>query len=257
MSLSPKLSKKNNIFPEKSKRKNMAQTGKTTVIAFFLASFFLSAGFCFAQMSSGNYKINADSLNAGGAESGSTNFKLGDTLGEAVIGEGTSASYKEKAGFWFMVNTYLTLAVDGNTEDLGTLLAGTPVTGQTVVSVTTDSWNGYSLQVSEDHPMRHTDTVTDIANHNGTIAAPLLWADPNHQGFGFTITNGTGVDPKWGSSPNFKYAAFPGSATEAHAKSGYKSAVDDTTFGYKADVAASQKSGAYSCTVTYTAVGSI
>lgn len=156
-----------------------------------------------------------------------------------------------------MVNSYLTLTVDGNSEDLGTLISGTPVTGQTVVTVTTDAWNGYQLNVSKNHKMRHTDTVTEIDDHNGTISVPLLWSDPDHLGFGFTITSGTGVDSKWGSSPNFKYAAFPDTATTAHAKEDYKSAADDTTFGYKADVPPDKKSGAYSCTVTYTAVGSL
>ncbi|MDI6777920.1 MAG: hypothetical protein QMD77_01910 [Patescibacteria group bacterium] len=235
----------------------MITAKKTTVAMVLFFTFLFSTGFCFAQMSSGSYKINADSLSAGGLESGSASYKLNDTMGEAAIGEGTSASYKTKAGFWYMTNTYLTLAVDGNNENLGTLLAGSPVTGQTIVSVTTDSWNGYNLQVHEDHPMRHTDTVTEISDHNGTIATPLLWESPNHQGFGFSITSGTNVDPKWGSTPNFKYAAFPGSAATAHAKEDYQSATDSTTFGYKADVIPSQKSGAYSCTVTYTAVGSI
>ena len=84
-----------------------------------------------------------------------------------------------------MVNTYLTLAMDGSPENLGTLIPGTPVTGQTMVSVTTDSWNGYQMEVSEDHPMRHTDTVTEIADHNGTIATPLLWAVSESSGLWF------------------------------------------------------------------------
>lgn len=223
----------------------------------FLGACFFVPRASLAQMSSGNYKINADSLNAGSLESSSGSYKLNDTLGEAAIGEGSSASYKVKAGFQYMVNTYLTLAFDSSPEYLGTLIPGTPVTGETVVSVTTDSWNGYQLEVSKDHPMRHTDTVTEIADHNGTIATPLLWQSPDNLGFGFSVIGGTNVDPKWGSSPNFKYAAFPGSATTAHIKEDYKSATDDTTFGYKADAPGSQKSGAYSCTVTYTAVGSI
>jgi hypothetical protein len=224
-------------------------------LLFFAFSF---SGVCHAQMSSFNYRINADSLNSEGVGSTSPSYKLDDTMGELATGEGSSATYKAKAGFWYMVNTYLTLAVDGNSEDLGTLISGTPVTGQTIVSVTTDSWNGYQMEVSEDHKMRHiADGTTTIDDHNGTIATPLLWSNPNHQGFGFTITSGTNVESKWGSSPNFKYAAFPGSATAAHVKEDYKSTTDNTTFGYKADAPSSQKSGAYSCTVTYTAVGSI
>ena len=40
----------------------------SVAVGLFLACFF-SAGFSFAQMTSSNYKINADSLNAGGRES--------------------------------------------------------------------------------------------------------------------------------------------------------------------------------------------
>jgi len=208
-------------------------------------------------MGSASYKIDADSLNSGGALGSSASFMLGDTLGEFVAGEGASNSYKTQDGFWQMVNTYLTLTVDSNTKNLGSLLPGSPITGQTTVTVTTDAWNGYSLNVSEDHPMQHTDTVTEIDDYSGSINTPTLWEAPNNLGFGFTLISGTGLDAKWGSSPNFKYAAFPAVATTAHAKTGYKSAADETAFGYKVDAPSDQKSGAYACTVTYTAVASL
>jgi len=226
-------------------------------ISIFLFVFFLVARISFAQMSSDSYKINADSLNAGGLESSSASYKLNDTIGEIAAGTGASGTYKMKAGFWEMVNTYLTLTVDDNSKNLGSLLPGSPVTGQSTVTVTTDSWDGYVLNVEKDHPMLHTDTVTEIADHNGTIAVPLLWESPNHLGFGFTLISGTGLDAKWGTNPNYKYAAFPDTAQTAHTKSDYKSTADETVVGYKADVLSSQKSGAYSCTITYTAVGSI
>jgi len=208
-------------------------------------------------MNSTNYKIDADALSAGGSLGNSANFILGDTLGEFTAGESSSASYITKDGFWQMINSYLILTVDSNSKNLGSLLPGSPITGQTTVTVTTDAWNGYSLNVSENHPMQHTDTVTEIDDHNGSIATPLLWESPNHQGFGFTLIGGTNLDAKWGSAPNFKYAAFPAIATTAHAKTGFKSAADETIFGYKVDAPADQKSGAYSATITYTAVGSI
>jgi hypothetical protein len=115
----------------------------------------------------------------------------------------------------------------------------------------------YVLDVGKDHKMLHTDPPTTIDDHNGTIAVPLLWQSPDNLGFGFTLISGTGIDAKWGTNPNYKYAAFPDTAQTAHAKSGYKSTADDTVVGYKADVLSSQKSGSYSCTITYTAVGSI
>jgi len=231
---------------------------KFCVIFFVLiCASFAGMNFCRAQMSSGSYKINADSINTGGAPSSSATYKLNDTIGEIATGEGASAAFKMKAGFWYMVNTYLTLTVDTNNKNLGSLLPGSPITGETTLDVTTDSWNGYVLNVSKNHKMRHTDAVTTIDDHNGTIATPVLWNAPDNLGFGFTIISGTGVDAKWGSSPNYKYAFFPDVAATAHSKPDYKSPADETVIGYKVDAPGSQKSGAYSCTVTYTAVGSI
>jgi hypothetical protein len=252
MSQSPKLLKKFDgsvFFADKRRFQKTAR--------FFLI---LSAIFwplvCPAQMSSDSYKINADSINAGGAASSSASFKLDDTVGEIATGEGASGTYKMKAGFWQMVNTSLMLMVDADNKNLGTLFPGSPITGETTVDVTTDSWNGYALNVSKNDKMRM-DALTTIDNHNGTIATPVPWSAPNNLGFGFTIISGTGVDTKWKDGLDFKYAAFPDIATTTHSKPDFKSPADETVIGYKVDVPESQKSGAYSCIVTYTAVGSI
>ena len=125
-----------------------------------------------AEMSSTNYQIKTDSLNSGGLLSSSTNYKLTDTLAEAVMGEGASVNYKLKDGLWYMINTYLTLEVDSATKDLGTLIAGTPVTGQSTITVTTDAWDGYTLSVFKNHQIRHTNGTNEIADHNGTVAIP-------------------------------------------------------------------------------------
>jgi len=57
--------------------------------------------FCFGAMSSTNYKINSDVLAPGGWPSNSANYGLGDTMGETVIGEGSSTNYSLGAGFWY------------------------------------------------------------------------------------------------------------------------------------------------------------
>lgn len=227
-----------------------------TLVYIFLIFILFSFQSVFA-MESETYKINADSINLGGLSGSSENYNLNDTLGEVIIGEGSSASYKTKAGLQYMVNTYLSLTVDNSSKDLGSLLSGSPITGQTTTSVTTDSWGGYAIVVSKNHPMRHTDAVTEIDDANGSISVPLLWQSPNDLGFGFSIISGTNVDSKWGSSPNYKYAAFPNLAETAHLKSGFSSNLDETVFGYKTDVSTDQKSGSYASTVTYTAVAAL
>lgn len=212
---------------------------------------------CSAAMKSANYKINADSIDAGGNLSQSENYKTEDTFGEVVSGEGSSVSYKMKAGFQYMINSYLILTVDSNSKDLGSLLPGSPITGQSVISVTTDSWGGYSLSAVKNHAMLHTDNTTYISDHNGTITAPVFWESPDDTGFGFSLINGTGIDSKWGNSLNYKYAAFPDVSTAIHTKTGFKSSVDDTTIGYKVDAPNDQKSGAYSCVITFLAVAAL
>jgi hypothetical protein len=227
------------------------------IILIILVVIFFFPMLSSAQMQGSAYKIPADSINSGGGSSSSGSYALDSTIAEAVNGEGSGASYKTKAGFQYMINSYLTLTVDNSSKDLGSLLSGSPITGQTTATVTTDAWNGYSLNVSKDHKMQHTDGTTEIADANCTIATPLLWQSPNDKGFGFTIISGTNVDPKWKSGPDYKYANFPDLATTFYSRTGFKSAGDDTVVGYKVDVATDQKSGAYSCNVTYTAVGAL
>jgi hypothetical protein len=65
------------------------------------------------------------------------------------------------------------------------------------------------------------------------------------------------VESKWGTSPNFKYAYFPLTDTTFHEKTGYTSGGDATTVEYKLDVPGTQKSGAYSNLITYTAMAKL
>ncbi len=204
-----------------------------------------------ARMSSSNYQINADVISSGGSLGTSTNYTLNDTVGEDVVGTGSSTTYILKDGFWHMVNTYVQFSVDSSVVDFGTLTPGTPVTGQNVLSVTTDAWNGYTLSIHKDHRLRHTNGSDEIADHAGTIATPLAWSAPNTLGLGFSVAAGTNVEATWGSGT--KYAAVPtGSATVFHTKTGYRSPADTTTLTYKLDVPSTQRSGHYTNTVTYT-----
>lgn len=221
-------------------------------LALFLLTnlFFLSSKSSQAATSE-NYKIDADVLGVGGSAGTSENFNLTDTIGEPIIGIGASESYKSKAGFWNMVNTAINLTIDSSTVNLGTITPGTPVTGESEITVTTDSWGGYDLKVNENNNMTHTDTVTTIPDYSCDIALPCLWSGV---GLGFTIKSGTGVDGKWGTNPNYKFAYFPETSTNFHAKTGFSSGWDVTTIGYKVDTSASQKSGQYSSIITYTAL---
>ncbi|MDD5397202.1 MAG: hypothetical protein PHW24_04055 [Candidatus Moranbacteria bacterium] len=205
-------------------------------------------------MSSANYQINSDTINAGGNLSNSANYKTLDSIGETFIGSMASTNFTIGEGLAPMITYSLTMSLDSSTKDLGSVTAGVPITGTTTATVTTDSWGGYDMYISQNDDLKHADPLTTIAPFSCTIAAPCFWSGA---GFGFTVNSGTSVEAKWGTSPSYKYAAIPSTTTLFHTKWGYSSGGDNTVIGYKLDVPTTQKSGVYTNIITYTAVAKL
>ena len=206
-------------------------------------------------MSSTNYKIDVDAINSGGELGSSANYEALDSIGDPFIGIGESANYALRGGFENSLTVGISLALDSDVKNLGSITPGTPISGTTTATVVTDAWGGYDLFISQDKNMTHTDAVTAIPSYACSISSPCLWSGT---GLGFTIQSGTGVDTdKWGTSPNFKYAAMTTDPTIFHAKPGYKSGDDATVIEYRLDVPGTQKSGTYSNAVTYVAMARI
>jgi hypothetical protein len=112
---------------------------------------------------------------------------------------------------------------------------------------------GYDLYIQAPQLLKHTDTVTTIPMMTGSVASPASWTEGTTKGLGFTVTAGTSVEGKWGTSP-FNFAGIPASATVYHSRTGLNGGVPEkTTLRFRADTAASQKSGTYSTTIIYTA----
>lgn len=223
-------------------------------IFFILILFFLFPVLVLAVTQSENYKITVDNFGFAGSKGNSEDYNLSDTIGEPMVGLGSSENYRTQSGFWYKENVYMSLVLDTNTENLGSLISGIPNTGETVITVTTDCVAGYDLLTKQNNQMTHTDTITTIPNYSCDIATPCLWSGT---GLGFSITNGTNVDAKWGTTPNFKYAYFPLTETKIHEKITYSLSGDNTTIGYKVDVPSTQKAGTYSNQITYVAMSKL
>jgi len=164
------------------------------------------------------------------------------------------------------VVTYLTLTITaGSTVGFGSLTPQTPIqapaTG-TIASVATNAANGYTLGISDataapNSSMTHTDTSTHITKYGGTVGTPTLWSG---NGVGITLyAADTSKDTsKWGTGTTYddannKYAGIPETATTAHTVVGALSGADTSSWAYEINVPNTQKAGAYSGAMTFTA----
>ena len=129
---------------------------------------------------------------------------------------------------------------------------GTSTTYSADAIVRTDA-GGYDLYIQQPGLLTHTDTTTTLANISAAIASPAAWVEGTTKGLGFTVTSGTQIEAKWGTGP-YNYAAAPSSATAYHSRTGLTGGVPEvTTVQFRADSNPSQKQGAYSTTIIYTA----
>lgn len=100
-------------------------------------------------MSSDNYRIGSDSINVGGVNQTSTNYKMEDTIGEIATGISTTTSYKLMAGYRQMQEVYLAISLSTSTVNMGSIggVTGGTVNGAATSTVITDSVSGYTLSV--------------------------------------------------------------------------------------------------------------
>lgn len=222
------------------------------VLAVLLGTTTVASAF---SMSSTNYKVDDGALNSFGGTGSSTNYMLTDSGGEAFIGPGSSTNYKFNAGYVASLDHSISLSLNSLTVTIPAVTAGTSKNVTSTVSVGTDA-AGYLLAVRQDGDLTKVGASTTIPAISATIASPALWTEGTTKGLGFTLTSGTSLEGKWGTNPNYDYAAFPTDTdTTIHDKPGYLNAqtLDPTVIQYRLDVSSTQLPGSYQNHVTYSA----
>jgi uncharacterized delta-60 repeat protein len=169
----------------------------------------------------------------------------------------------------------------GTVSNPGYVTAGTPAIGQSTCTVTTNDDQGYYLTVEDDNGisstvLTHTDPNTgtlyeiqDLTHWNDTTLTTENWNPPTTKGLGFSIitfpdtdTSNNIFDGIWtetgncpeGINPDSNdYAGFPDTPQTIAAVPQYTANHTTTNICYKVDVPASQPSGTYTGSVTYTA----
>lgn len=166
------------------------------------------------------------------------------------------------------IQGYINIEVTaGDPVAFGNLTPGTPICPATgvVTTTNTNAANGYTIGISDGgtstaSSMTHTDTttkITDVTN-SGTVAAPAVWGTSTGVGITLFAADTSKTTAQWGTGTTAcdalnKYAAVPATATTAHTAAGAPKTNDTTSWGFKIDVPNTQKTGAYSGDVTFTA----
>ncbi len=145
-------------------------------------------------MGSPNYRMDSDTVNAGGAIiSTSSSYGLSDTIGEVGTGFSSSTNYVDYAGFWVpdASSTYITIQVVGSSSMSSISgISGGSSNGYTSWLVTTNNITGYQLTVQASTTPALTSGTSNILDY-----APVATGTPD---FNFTIAAN---DARFGFSP--------------------------------------------------------
>jgi hypothetical protein len=161
-------------------------------IVFMLVTIFsfdFSGKILAENMQSSTYKIQSDSLNFGGDNSGSTNYNLEDTLGEVSSGDSNSANYYMHAGYQQMQESSISLSSPSDLvlSSMGGLSGGSSEGTMSWV-VTTDNTAGYNMFIASTTSPSLKSANDSIADYVPAGANPdFNFVNPsNDSSFGFS-----------------------------------------------------------------------
>lgn len=154
------------------------------------ASILFFSNHIYAGMQGSAYKIQSDTINFGGADSSSTNYKLNDTLGEVGTGDSNSTNYYAHAGFWQMQESFISISSPNDLimTSMGGLSGGSSE-GSISWQVLTDNIAGYAMTIAASTSPALKSPTDSLADY-----APST-SDPD-----YTFTNPS-TDSSFGFSP--------------------------------------------------------
>ena len=210
------------------------------------------------ESNSANYKVKTPTLDEAGPDKSSSNYKLGDSVGQTAQGYADSANYKLYAGFQYYGGALLTLSISCDSSvAIPAVTPGAPQSANNSCTITTNSTSGYTLYTWENNDLTRTSppTQTIAAASLGSYGVPTPWSTGTTTGLGFSLSGST-IQAKWASGANF--SSFE---TSSAAASTYGSALSGGSASVvsplKLDTAATQVTGTYSNEIYYYITGSI
>ncbi|HDL74815.1 MAG TPA: hypothetical protein ENH06_00295 [bacterium] len=227
------------------------------ITTFIFLLFFIAYSSSAYVMSSSSYRVQKDSLNIGGVDQTSTNYKSKDSIGEIATGQSSSANYNLKAGYQAEVPPVLIFSVADNTATLGLLATSLVSTDTTTFSASTNAIDGYAVTISgstltSNSGLADIDALaTPTASSAGTEQFGINLVDNASPNIGANSSGGTGQAASgYNTADNFKFVSGDTIANSS-------SFTDTTTFtiSYIGNISTSTVAGDYETTLTLIASG--
>jgi len=159
-------------------------------LSFFIQS--VSA----VNMQSPLFKIQYGEIGIAGGNKNSSNYYLSDTVGQTAAGQFNSTGYIVKAGFQYLHSIIpFRFSISNTNIDFGTLIANTPQTATTILTVSFGAAGQYQVTAIEEGKLRTIDGANNIPDTqcdggsntcNESLAKP--WTSNNAYGFGYNIS---------------------------------------------------------------------
>jgi hypothetical protein len=147
------------------------------------------------QSHSSNYSVSDVQIGGNGSalKDCSTSYCARESLGDTVVGSGSSANYSAQFGTFTTDQPLLEVIVDGGPQDVGVLQPDTTATVNDTIKIRSYLSSGYTLYITGAAPSQGVHHLTTL-----TSGCPCS-SQPGHEQFGINLAANT--TPNIGSGP--------------------------------------------------------
>jgi len=234
------------------------------IVFLFLLLFVIRSVFA-VNMESPLFKIQYGEIGIAGGNKTSDNYNLSDTVGQTAAGQFNSTGYIVKAGFQYLHSIIpFRFSISNTNINFGTLIANTPQTATTVLTVSFGAAGQYQVTVIEEGKLRTLNEANNIPDTqcdggantcSESLAKP--WTSSSGYGFGYNMS-GNDVPTDFVDSTYFR--PFP-DRTENESPAVVMSSTNvgknrQATMTFKVNISPIQPAGKYQTIINFVATPS-